>query len=211
MHQLEAFLLSLANADADGRVLLSSTPSSSSSSPTSATTTVQLKYLLLNPTDHFSSVVSSVRSLVLAGGTMEPVSDFHLQLFPGLPESKFANFSCGHVIPKENLATLVVPKGPSGKALEFTYERLKGDDGLVGCFSIRLNPKAPADPIHQLDELGTLLANMSNLVPDGLVVFFPSYALLERTKKRWTESGMLTRLAAKKKVRGIQHQPWDPS
>ena len=73
MHVLESFLLSLSNADADGRVLISSTPPPPGSTD-GTKAVVTLKYLLLNPTDHFRDVVDQARSVVLAGGTMEPVS-----------------------------------------------------------------------------------------------------------------------------------------
>jgi hypothetical protein len=73
MHQLESFLLSLSNADADGRVLMSSTPPPPGSTEDKKPV-ITLKYLLLNPTDHFRDVVEQTRSVVLAGGTMEPVS-----------------------------------------------------------------------------------------------------------------------------------------
>ncbi|KAL7410162.1 helicase C-terminal domain-containing protein [Mrakia frigida] len=179
MHQLESFLLSLSNADADGRVLISSTPPAAGSSDDKKPT-ITLKYLLLNPTDHFRDVVEEVRSVVLAGGTMEPVSDFHLQLFPQVESSRFSNFSCGHVIPKENLQTLVLTKGPKGRDLEFKFDN-RGDETL-------------------LDELGSVISNACNLVPDGIVVFLPSYAFLEKVKTSWEKSGLLGKLALKKKL-----------
>lgn len=79
MHHLESFLLSLSNADADGRVLLSSSPSTSPERPP----TVHLKYLLLNPTECFRDIVKDARSIVLAGGTMEPVRRMPLLLSVG--------------------------------------------------------------------------------------------------------------------------------
>jgi chromosome transmission fidelity protein 1 len=52
-------------------------------------------------------------------------------------------------------------------------------------------------------ELGTLLANMINLIPDGVVIFLPSYSFLDKLKEAWTENGTLRRLDAKKKVSHI--------
>ncbi len=65
-HLVESFLLSLVDARDDGRVLLSNedTPSGP---------IVTLKYILLNPAERFKEVVEQARSVVLAGGTMEPV------------------------------------------------------------------------------------------------------------------------------------------
>jgi len=35
---------------------------------------IEMKYLLLNPSTTFQEVVDSARSVILAGGTMSPVS-----------------------------------------------------------------------------------------------------------------------------------------
>lgn len=36
-----------------------------------------IKFLLLNPAAHFASVVQEARAVVVAGGTMQPVSYLH--------------------------------------------------------------------------------------------------------------------------------------
>ena len=96
MHAIEAFILSLANRTDDGRVLLSletpppkPTPLAGAKSkyarpPTAAlpapagtddeTPLVSLKYQLLNPSEAFRPIVDEARAVILAGGTMEPVS-----------------------------------------------------------------------------------------------------------------------------------------
>lgn len=63
---VEALLLSLTDARDDGRVILSKEGDA-----------VTVKYVLLNPTERFAEVVAAARSVVLAGGTMEPVSFSH--------------------------------------------------------------------------------------------------------------------------------------
>lgn len=52
----------------------------------------------------------------------------------------------------------------------------------------------------QMDETGRILSNVCNVVPGGVVCFFPSYEYLRRITSHWEASGVLTRLAAKKKV-----------
>ena len=51
------------------------------------------------------------------------ISDVVNQLFAYLPEGRFTSFSCGHIIPEENLQTLVVTKGPAGAELEFKADK----------------------------------------------------------------------------------------
>jgi len=39
------------------------------------------------------------------------------------------------------------------------------------------------------NDLGNALVNMSRVVPDGLLVFFPSYAVLASCSAAWKQSG----------------------
>lgn len=50
-------------------------------------------------------------------------------------------------------------------------------------------------------ELGAVLQSSIGLVPDGVVVFVPSYAFLDRLKTSWGGSGGLSeKFSAKKKI-----------
>uniref|UniRef100_A0A5F5Q2B5 DEAD/H-box helicase 11 n=1 Tax=Equus caballus TaxID=9796 RepID=A0A5F5Q2B5_HORSE len=115
MH-IEGFLAALTTANQDGRVILSRQGSLSQSS---------LKFLLLNPAVPFAQVVKECRAVVIAGGTMQPVSDFREQLLAcaGVDAERVVEFSCGHVIPPDNILPLVVCSGPSNQQLEFTYQQ----------------------------------------------------------------------------------------
>jgi hypothetical protein len=64
-HLAEGFLLSLTDARDDGRILISVDDGEG---------TVVMKYMLLNPAERFREVVEQARCVILAGGTMEPVS-----------------------------------------------------------------------------------------------------------------------------------------
>uniref|UniRef100_A0ABI7Z354 Helicase ATP-binding domain-containing protein n=1 Tax=Felis catus TaxID=9685 RepID=A0ABI7Z354_FELCA len=115
MH-IEGFLAALTTANQDGRVILNRQGSLSLSS---------LKFLLLNPAVHFAQVVKECRAVVIAGGTMQPVSDFREQLLAcaGVEAERVVEFSCGHVIPPDNILPLVICSGPSSQQLEFTYQK----------------------------------------------------------------------------------------
>ncbi|GAA5891317.1 hypothetical protein JCM5296_006897 [Sporobolomyces johnsonii] len=173
LHHIQQFILSLANADRDGRILLSHETKTNG-----AKAEVTLKYMLLAPSESFRDIAEEARSVVLAGGTMAPMSDFREQLFSYLPQDRFSTFSCGHVVPSDHVATFAVGKGPTGVKLEFTYDRRK-DEKLV-------------------DELGQSIVNIANVVPKGMVVFVPSYDFLHQVQTRWEKSGMIKRLSAKK-------------
>lgn len=142
LNQIEALLMALTNADQDGRIIVSSENGDE-----------YIQYMLLNPANEFKAIVEESRSVVLAGGTMEPVSlvkgdsslynaltrnpaslqmsDFLTHLFPYIEKDRIHKFSCGHIIPKENLQVLTVGTGPTGQKLIYNFEH-RSDTKLVG-------------------------------------------------------------------------------
>ncbi|MCJ1437203.1 ATP-dependent DNA helicase chl1 [Xylographa pallens] len=153
--QVQSFLQTLVNPAVDGRYFVSSNEGSD----------LSLKYMLLDPTYHFKEIVEEARAVILAGGTMSPMEDYTHHLFPYLSSERIKILSCGHVIPVENLLALPITKGPTGLDFDFTFER-RNTPGMI-------------------DALGTCVLRLSQTVPDGLVVFFPSYAYLEQVTIRW--------------------------
>lgn len=51
-----------------------------------------------------------------------------------------------------------------------------------------------------MDEAGRILCNLCNVVPGGVVCFFPSYEYQRQVLTHWDKSGLLARLAARKKI-----------
>ncbi|KAK1986075.1 DNA repair helicase [Colletotrichum cereale] len=167
LHTLSSFLVSLTNLSSEGRIFyekLATDPPD-----------IQLSYLLLSPTHAFSSIATSARAVILAGGTMSPFDDYKSHLFPYLPESKLTTLSCGHVIPPSNLCVWTLAgtdPGPSRdihSTFEFSFQR-RGDAATKS-------------------NLGMAIFNMCNVVPDGVVVFFPSYGYLEEVVTAWKGVG----------------------
>uniref|UniRef100_A0A8C8VL55 DEAD/H-box helicase 11 n=1 Tax=Pelusios castaneus TaxID=367368 RepID=A0A8C8VL55_9SAUR len=172
--QIERFLSALTSANQDGRVILNRQGTGLKSS--------SLKFLLLNPAVHFAKVLKECRAVIIAGGTMQPVSDFREQLLScaGVDADRVVEFSCGHVIPPDNILPIILCSGPSNQQLEFTYQK--------------------RDLPQMMDELGRILGNLCNMVPGGVVCFFPSYEYEKQVYTHWERTGLLTRLATKKKV-----------
>ncbi|KAF8939783.1 DEAD H (Asp-Glu-Ala-Asp His) box helicase 11 [Dissophora ornata] len=200
---VDAFLMSLLNADNDGRVIITMEEENSGAgdeaddavqSGSSATEPTPgrsrrpvLKFMLLNPANVFKPLVDEARSVILAGGTMEPVSDLLSHLFPylrdtedgstgGLSHSNGAasyprihRFSCGHVIPKENLMTIVMEKTPTGGSIELNFA-----NRTLG---------------QVMDGIGQSLVNVLGMIPDGVVVFFVSYSYMAQVLTRWQTKG----------------------
>ncbi|OAA81954.1 DNA helicase (DNA repair), Rad3 type [Akanthomyces lecanii RCEF 1005] len=158
LHTFVSFLIALTNLSSEGRIFHQKL--------TGAPADVQLSYLLLSPTYAFSSITSAARAVILAGGTMSPFEDYKDHLFPTLEESKITILSCGHVIPSTNLCvrTLAAFRA-GGPSFEFSYQR-RGDQEMIG-------------------QLGLAILNMCSIVPDGIVVFFPSYGYLDQVVEAW--------------------------
>jgi chromosome transmission fidelity protein 1 len=116
LRNIQEFLNALSNPDKDGRILVSTSQSGSNTSSKS------IQYILLNPSDVFEPIVSKARAVILAGGTMKPISDFTEQLLPFMDPSSIELFSCGHVIPKNQLLPVCISAGPSGTALRLSFE-----------------------------------------------------------------------------------------
>ncbi|KAL0576051.1 ATP-dependent DNA helicase chl1 [Marasmius crinis-equi] len=173
LHAVEDLLISLAGATEDGRITLSVEGSTGQEE-------VVVKYQLLNPAPHFREIVDEARSVILAGGTMSPMSDVVRQLFSHLPSERINTFSCGHIIPSSSLLTVAVTKGPRGNDLDYKASR-QTDNGAI-------------------DELGQIILNFTHQIPAGMVVFFPSYNFLNKTKEVWSTSKMLDKFGAKKRI-----------
>ncbi|OAR05999.1 hypothetical protein LLEC1_04093 [Akanthomyces lecanii] len=158
LHTFVSFLIALTNLSSEGRIFHKKLPG--------VLADAQLSYLLLSPTYAFSSIASNARAVILAGGTMSPFEDYRDHLFPTLEESKITTLSCGHVIPSTNLCvrTLAASRA-GGPSFEFSYQR-RGDQEMIG-------------------QLGLAILNMCSIVPDGVVVFFPSYGYLDQVMEAW--------------------------
>ncbi|KAJ8080392.1 ATP-dependent DNA helicase chl1 [Marasmius tenuissimus] len=173
LHAVEDLLVSLAGSTEDGRISLSVEGPPGQEEPV-------VKYQLLNPAPHFREIVDEARSVILAGGTMSPMSDVVNQLFSHLPPERMSTFSCGHIIPSINLLTVAVTKGPRGAELDYKANR-QTDSGAI-------------------DELGQILLNFTHQIPAGMVVFFPSYNFLNKAKELWTASKMMDKFSSKKRI-----------
>ncbi|XP_046853376.1 ATP-dependent DNA helicase DDX11-like [Xenia sp. Carnegie-2017] len=173
LQNIENFLECLTNADKDGRIVIDNKGLLGRST---------LKFLLLNPAVYFKSVVKDARAVIVAGGTMQPVHEFKQQLLYAcsVPMENIFEFTCGHIIPKDNLLAIALNRGPSGFDLDFTYQSRDSKNMIV--------------------EVSCVLTNICRIVPSGLVCFFPSYDFKEKVVKEWYQSGVFQKIDAKKKI-----------
>ncbi|KAJ4366557.1 ATP-dependent DNA helicase chl1 [Ascochyta clinopodiicola] len=154
MH-VQSFLLSLMNPSAEGRFFYSKEDGHE----------LSLRYMLLDPTYHFKDIVEDAKAVVLAGGTMSPMSDYEQHLLPYLDPAKIQTLSCGHVIPPSNLLAVPIVQASNGADFDFTFEGRNKESTIV--------------------DLGQAILSMAQHIPDGLIVFFPSYAYLDTCIATW--------------------------
>lgn len=153
----QSFLAALMNPDKEGRFFASRQDGD-----------VVVRYTLVDPKEHFREIVLDARAVILAGGTMSPMSDYAEYLFSYLPAERLQTFSFGHVIPKGNMFAQPVVEGPSGAEFDFTFQQRSSES------TIR--------------ELGKVVLRVVKNVPDGVVVFFPSYDYLSLVTQAWGKS-----------------------
>jgi chromosome transmission fidelity protein 1 len=139
-----------------------------------------IKYILMNPENVFRGIVLESRSVILAGGTMSPMDDFVAQLFSYLPAEKILRFECGHVISNNHLLPLVIGTTQGGEELSFSF-----------------NERTKTSNIHNA---GTIIIHLSSIVPDGIVVFCPSYQYLNTLSNEWGKSGIFKKIEAVKNI-----------
>lgn len=125
-------------------------------------TTVTLGIHCLNAAVCFRDVSSKARSVVVASGTLSPMSSFAGELGTSFAISK----SLPHVVDvRRQLFVAVVGEGPRGIRLDATYHG-----------SARFDFQ---------DALGQTLLDFSRVTPGGVLVFFPSYRMMDIMRKRW--------------------------
>nr|XP_060141777.1 regulator of telomere elongation helicase 1 isoform X10 [Globicephala melas] len=134
-----------------------------------------LSYWCFSPGHSMRELVhQGVRTLILTSGTLAPVSSFTQEMqipFPVCLENP-------HVIDKHQIWVGIVPKGPDGAQLSSAFDKRFSDE----CLS----------------SLGKALGNIARVVPHGLLVFFPSYPVMEKSLEFWRAHDFARKLEALK-------------
>ncbi|XP_044519816.1 regulator of telomere elongation helicase 1 [Gracilinanus agilis] len=108
-------------------------------------------------------IQQGVRTIILTSGTLAPLSSFSMEMqipFHVCLENP-------HVIDQHQIWVGIVPKGPDGVLLSSAYDKRFSDE----CLS----------------SLGKTIGNIARVVPHGLLVFFPSYPVMEKSLEYWRD------------------------
>ncbi|KCV69607.1 hypothetical protein H696_04026 [Fonticula alba] len=107
-----------------------------------------------------------VRSFIITSGTLSPLKSFAIDLRTPF-EFTLEN---GHVIdPASQLYARVIPRGPNRVVLNSSFERRGSSE--------------------YLSELGLTLVRLMAVIPDGVLVFFPTYSVMASALAFWRRPG----------------------
>ncbi|XP_075951589.1 regulator of telomere elongation helicase 1 [Anarhichas minor] len=130
-----------------------------------------LSYWCFSPGFSMQDLVNQgVRCIILTSGTLSPLSSFTCEM--RIPFS--VSLENSHVIERDQIFVGIIERGPDGVHLSSAFDR-------------RFLPENMAS-------LGNTVANLSRVVPDGLLVFFPSFPLMEKTLDFWRTNGHADRI-----------------
>ena len=158
---VQNFLLTLMNPSAEGRFFYEHTEDRKDA---------VLRYMLLDPTNHFREIVEEARAVILVGGTMSPMEDYIQHLFSYVDPARIMTLSCGHVIPPSNLVAWPLITSHDGIEFDFTFSR--------------------RNSTAMITNAGRVLLALIRNIPDGVVVFFPSYAYLNLCISTWKSANI---------------------
>ena len=131
----------------------------------------------LNPAVAFRQVAQPAHSIILTSGTLSPLDSFASEL--GSPFE--IRLEAPHVV---NMATQVwagaIGTGPNNEQLIATYQH--------------------TDKPTFHDAVGSTVLYACRTIPDGVLLFLPSYSLLDKLAARWKVTGLWSRLAQMKTV-----------
>ncbi|GAB1600968.1 hypothetical protein Ahia01_000375000, partial [Argonauta hians] len=102
-----------------------------------------------------------LKCMILTSGTLSPIDDFASELqipFPVVLQNP-------HIIQPHQVCVEALPVGPDNFVLNSSYDTR---------FDVRY-----------LSSLGNAIVNFSRLLPHGLLIFFPSYSVMEGCVSHW--------------------------
>ncbi len=136
--------------------------------------TLTLNFWCLNPAVSFIELKDALHSVVLTSGTLSPMASFSTEL-----DVRFQNqLEANHVIDRRQVWIGTLSRGPNGHSLNATFRS-------AGTFQFQ-------------DEVGNLVAEVSETMPHGILLFLPSYSMMNKLCERWESTGLWERLRKKK-------------
>ena len=138
--------------------------------------TFTANFWCLNPAVAFDDIKDEIHSIVLTSGTLSPMTSFSSELDVKFPQQLEAN----HVIDKKQVWISTLSHGPNRQNLNATYRN--------------------TETYAFQDEIGRLTLSVCRTIAHGVLLFLPSYAMLNKLTERWRQTGLYNDLNSKKVV-----------
>ncbi|KAJ2450832.1 hypothetical protein EV183_004008, partial [Coemansia sp. RSA 2336] len=135
-----------------------------------------LAFWCMNPGVIFQKISKLSWSVVLTSGTLSPLESYASELQVDF----VSTLEASHVIHPDRFCALSVQCGPSGTPMEAKYKT--------------------TDQLSFQDDMGAAILSITKKCPDGMLVFAPSYALLNKLFARWDCTGVLAEINVHKEV-----------
>nr|XP_015834845.1 PREDICTED: regulator of telomere elongation helicase 1 homolog [Tribolium castaneum] len=123
-----------------------------------------------------------VHCVILTSGTLAPLKPLisELELNVGV------RIENPHIVKGDQVCVKILTKGPDGEPLNCNYQN-------------RDNP-------NYLMSLGQVVLNLIRIIPHGVLIFFPSYPIMQKCQQYWQESGIWDGI---NKIKAIFVEPKD--
>ncbi|XP_044007335.1 regulator of telomere elongation helicase 1 homolog isoform X2 [Aphidius gifuensis] len=136
-----------------------------------------INYWCFSPGFGMKQIVElGVHSVILTSGTLSPLKPFISEL--GIPID--VQLENPHIVTSSQVCAGVLSQGPDNHPLNSS-------------FNTRNDPK-------YISSLGRTIYNFSCLIPDGLLIFFPSYPIMNKCRDDWQTMGLWTTISEKKPI-----------
>ncbi|XP_070600523.1 regulator of telomere elongation helicase 1 isoform X2 [Erythrolamprus reginae] len=134
-----------------------------------------LSYWCFSPGYSMQDLVrQGVRSIILTSGTLYPLDTFAAEMQIPFP----VQLENPHVIDKHQICVGIISKGPDGVLLSSAYEKRFTNE--------------------YLSSIGKTIVNLVRIVPDGLLMFFPSYPVMDKSLEFWNANDFARKIEAMK-------------
>ncbi|XP_053624650.1 regulator of telomere elongation helicase 1 homolog [Plodia interpunctella] len=108
----------------------------------------------------------NVRSIILTSGTLAPLKPLISEL--GIPIG--VQLENPHIVKANQICVKIIGQGPDSTQLNSNFQN-------------RNNPK-------YISSLGRTILSFCRVVPDGLLIFFPSYPIMTKCQENWQAEGI---------------------
>lgn len=121
-----------------------------------------------------------IRCIILTSGTLAPLAPLISEL-----EIDFkVHLENPHIIKESQICVKILCKGPDEQLLSSAYSN--------------------RDNSNYMRSLGNTILNVCRFIPNGVLVFFPSYFTLQKCQDHWQQTGIWTNIS-KLKVTNTCH------